>query len=94
MRILLASIALIALSSGAQAYCYPVPDSASEGYVGNDLQRSLCLNEELSQTARDKALRTELDAKIGRIERNMLQQRMLQQQLQVDIMRPRPYLLP
>ena len=40
MRTLLATLAVIALSSGAQAYCYPVPDSAKDGYLGNDLKRT------------------------------------------------------
>lgn len=95
MRTLLATVAVIALSSAAQAYCYPVPDVAKDGYQGNDLQRTLCLQQELAQSARDRAIRSELDATLSKLQRDLQQQKMLQQQLQTELLRPRPsYLLP
>ena len=92
MRTLLATLAIVALSSGAQAYCYPVPDNAKEGYRGNDLKRTICLQDELSQSTQSRALRSELDATLSKLQRDLQQQRMLQQQLQVELMRTSPLL--
>lgn len=94
MRTLLATIAIIALSSGAQAYCGPVPDIAKEGYQGNDLQRTLCLQNELAQSTRDRAIKSEIDATLSKLQRDLQQQKMLQQQLQIELMKPRPSYLP
>lgn len=95
MRTLLATVAILALSSGAEAYCFPVPDVAKEGYQGNDLQRTLCLQNELAQSTEDRAIRSELDATLSKLQRDLQQQKMLQQQLQTELLRPRPsYLLP
>ena len=94
MRTLLASIAVIALSSGAQAYCAPVPDIAKEGYRGNDLKRTLCLQNELAQTTEDRAIRSEIDATLSKLQRDLQQQKMLQQQLQIELMRTKPSYLP
>lgn len=94
MRTLLASIAVIALSSGAQAYCAPVPDIAKEGYQGNDLKRTLCLQNELAQTTEDRAIRSEIDATLSKLQRDLQQQKMLQQQLQIELMRTKPSYLP
>jgi len=94
MRILLATIAVIALSSGALAYCGPVPDVAKEGYQGNDLKRTLCLQHELAQSTEDRAIRSEIDATLSKLQRDLQQQKMLQQQLQIELMKPRPSFLP
>ena len=95
MRILLATIAVIALSSGAEAYCYPMPDVAKDGYQGNDLKRTLCLQNELAQSTEDRAIRSEIDATLSRLHRVLQQQKMLQQQLQIELMQAKPsYLLP
>ena len=92
MRTLLATLAVIALSSGAQAYCYQVPDSARDGYVGNDLKRTICLHDELAQSTQSRAIQTELDATLSKLQRDLQQQRMLQQQLQLELMKPSPLL--
>ena len=94
MRMLLATLAVIALSSGAQAYCAPVPDIAKDGYQGNDLQRTLCLQNELARATQDRAIRSEVDATLSKLQRDLQQQKMLQQQLQIELMRPRPSYLP
>ena len=94
MRILFATVAVIALSSGAEAYCYPVPDVAKDGYQGNDLRRTICLQQELTQSTQDRAIRSELDATLSKLQRDLQQQRMLQQQLQFELMRPSPLLRP
>ena len=95
MRILLATLAVIALSSGAEAYCYPMPDVAKDGYQGNDLKRTLCLQNELAQSTEDRAIRSEIDATLSKLQRDLQQQKMLQQQLQIELMQAKPsYLLP
>lgn len=95
MRILLATAVVIALGSAAQAYCPPVPDVAKEGYQGNDLQRTLCLQDELRQSAEERAIRSEMDAALSRLQRDLQQQKLLQQQLQIELLKAQPsYLLP
>jgi hypothetical protein len=89
MRTLLASLALIALTSGAQAYCYPIPDSARAGYVGNDLKHTICLQQELAQATAARNLQTELDATLSRMQRDLQQQKFMQQQLQTEQLRLR-----
>lgn len=94
MRTLLAPVAVIALSSGAIAYCGPVPDIAKDGYQGNDLQRTLCLQNELAQATEDRAIKSEIDATLSKLQRDLRQQKMLQQQLQIELMKSRPSYLP
>lgn len=94
MRILFATMAVIAFGSGAEAYCYPVPDVAREGYRGNDLKRTLCLQNELAQSTEDRAIRSGIDATLSKLQRDLQQQRMLQQQLQIELLRTTPSYLP
>lgn len=94
MRTLLATVALVALSSGAQAYCAPTPDVAKDGYRGNDLTRTLCLQDELAQAAQDRAIRSEMDAALSKLQRDLQQQKLLQQQLQIELLRDQPSYLP
>ena len=54
MRTLLVISAFVAVSTGAQAYCFPVPDDASTGYVANDLKRTICIQDELAQSTNDR----------------------------------------
>lgn len=89
MRTLLASLALVALTSGAQAYCYPIPDSAKAGYVGNDLKRTICLQQELSRATAARNQQTELDAALSRMQRDLQQQKLMQLQLQTEQLRLR-----
>lgn len=88
MRTLLATLAIIALSSGAQAYCYPVPESDRNGYQGNDLKRTICLQQELAQSTETRAIRAQLDAMLSKIQRDLQQQKLMQQQLQLELMKP------
>lgn len=95
MRTLLATVAVIALSSGAEAYCYQVPDVAKDGYQGNDLQRTICLQDELAQSTQDRAIKSQFDATLSKLQRDLQQQKLMQQQLQFEMLRPKPsYLLP
>jgi Skp family chaperone for outer membrane proteins len=81
MRILFAAMAVIALTSGAEAYCFPVPDNADTGYVANDLNRTLCIQRELSQSTEARNVQTQIDATLSKMQRDLQQQKfMLQQQ--------------
>jgi hypothetical protein len=71
-----------------------VPDVAKEGYQGNDLRRTLCLQNELAQTTEDRAIKSEIDATLSKLQRDLQQQKMLQQQLQIELMRTKPSYLP
>ena len=71
-----------------------MPDVAKEGYQGNDLKRTLCLQNELAQSTEDRAIRSEIDATLSKLQRDLQQQKMLQQQLQIELMKPRPSFLP
>jgi hypothetical protein len=82
MRTLLVISAFVAVSTGAQAYCFPVPDDASTGYVANDLKRTICIQDELAQSTNDRALKSGLNAALGKMQRDMQQQKFLLLQLQ------------
>ncbi len=82
MRTLIALLAVLALGSTAQAYCFPVPDTAQSGYVANDLNRTLCLQRELAGATEQRNLHNQLNATIGKLQRDALQQRFIIQQQQ------------
>lgn len=87
MRILIAAISFLAVGSTAQAYCFPVPDTAQTSYVANDLNRTLCLHRELAGATAQRNLQNEINATIGKLQRDALQQRLtLQQQQHLDLM--------
>jgi hypothetical protein len=85
MRTLLAIAAFFALATGAEAYCYSVPDTAETHYSENNLARTLCLQDELVQSTNDTTRQRMLDLQISKMQRDLLQQRLLLQQLQNEI---------
>ncbi len=74
----------LALASGAQAYCFPVPDSADTSYVTNDLKRTLCLQNELTQSTNQQLLNNQIDATLNQLQRDLQQQKFMLQQLQAQ----------
>jgi hypothetical protein len=86
MRTLLATFALIALSTGAQAYCFPVPDDASSGYVENDLQRTICIQDELAQTTSERAQQSQLNSTLSKLQRDLQQQKFKLLQLETSVL--------
>jgi hypothetical protein len=86
MRIRIAVLAVITLTSGAEAYCFPVPDTAATGYVANGLDRTLCVQRELTQSTDARNRETAIDATLGKVQRDLQQQRfmLLQQQSRFD----------
>lgn len=89
MRILLAALAAVTLTSGAQAYCYSVPDSEATGYTTNNMDRTLCLQGELSQSTNARNRNTEIDATIGKMQRDLQTQKFMLQQQQSFHLHPR-----
>lgn len=82
MRTVLAIAAVLALATGAEAFCPPVPDTAATGYVLNNLNRTLCLQNELRQATDALANKALVDQQIQQLQRDMIQQRLELQQLQ------------
>lgn len=92
MRTLIAIAAVLALASGAEAYCPPVPDTAETGYSQNNLNRTLCLQGELGQATSAQASKALIDLQLQQLQRDLLQQKFQLQQLQT--MGTPNYLLP
>jgi hypothetical protein len=84
MRILLATFTLIALSTGAQAYCFPAPDDASTGYVENDLKRTICIQDELAQSTNERAQQSQLNSTLSKLQRDIQQQKFKLLQLETS----------
>ena len=84
MRILLATFALIALSTGARAYCFPVPDDASTGYVENDLKRTICIQDELAQSTNERAQQSQLNSTLSKLQRDIQQRKFKLLQLETS----------
>lgn len=82
MRTLIAIAAFLALATGAQAYCVPVPETAESGYSQNNLNRTLCLQNELTQSANALAYKSQVNAMLDQMQRDLQQQKMQLQQLQ------------
>jgi hypothetical protein len=80
MRTILAIAALLALTSGAEAYCYSVPDTAQTGYVENNLRRTICIQDELGQSMELQSRQTEVGAALSKMQRDMQQQKFQLQQ--------------
>lgn len=90
MRTLMSALAIIALSTGAQAACFPIPDTAASNYVDNSLRHTLCLQDQLSQSTDEHERQTQTDATLNQLQRDSEQQRLqLQQQQSLTLMRPR-----
>jgi hypothetical protein len=90
MRTLFATAMFLALASGAEAYCFPVPDTADTNYVNNDLKRTLCLQNELAQSTNQRLLNSQIDATLNQLQRDLQQQKFMLQQLQAQSMLPSP----
>lgn len=85
MRTLIATALFLALATGAEAYCFPVPDTAETHYGDNDLQRTLCLQDELAESTNLQRQQQMLNLQLSKMQRDLLQQRLLLQQLQSEM---------
>ncbi|MGV3491740.1 MAG: hypothetical protein ACO1OG_10505 [Devosia sp.] len=84
MRTLIAAIAAIALASPAAAFCYGAPDTAETGYVGNNLARTICLQDELAADTASRIAQTQLNATLDQLQREALQRQLELQRLQAQ----------
>ena len=66
---------LLATASPASARCYTAPDTASTGYVGRSVGRTICLQDELSQTQQQQQLQTSIQTQITNMQQQMQQQK-------------------
>lgn len=82
MRMLVAVATFLALATGAEAYCFPVPDTAATHYGDNNLGHTLCLQDELVQSTNQQAQRQLLDQTLSQLQRDLQQQKLLMQQVQ------------
>ncbi len=73
------------------ARCPTLPRTATRATIW---RRTLCLQNELAQTTEDRAIKSEIDATLSKLQRDLQQQKMLQQQLQIELMRTKPSYLP
>jgi hypothetical protein len=69
MRTLIATLLLLSTTGLASAYCVSVPDTQSSAYVANGLRKSVCLNDELSQSTAIKNWQVEVNTALGQLDR-------------------------
>lgn len=72
MRILIATLLLVATAGSASAYCVTVPDDKSSAYVRNGLKKTICLNEEIAANTEIRNWQVEVNSAIGRIDRDFV----------------------
>lgn len=85
MRTLIAIAAFLALATGAEAYCYSVPDTAATHYGDNNLARTICLQDELARNTDQTTRQQMLDLEVSKLQRDLLQQKLQLQQLQSEM---------
>jgi hypothetical protein len=72
MRTLIALLLLAATAGTASAYCVSVPDDQSSAYVKNGLKKTICLNNEIAQTTAVQNWQVEVNAAIGKLDRDFV----------------------
>jgi len=91
MRTILSAAAIVLLgASAAQAYCPSVPDGADTHYVENGLNRTVCLQNELASSTYERSVNSQVNATIGKLQRDALKQRFMIHQLQSEALRNNP----
>ncbi|HEY4200940.1 MAG TPA: hypothetical protein VGM83_10285 [Devosiaceae bacterium] len=85
MRALILGLTVAFLAAGAaQARCPTAPDGASSNYVNNGTQRSICLQDELSNKTKQLEEQTRINSQL-----NTLQQQVQQQQFNQMMNKPK-----
>ncbi len=72
MRILIATLLLVATAGSASAYCVAVPDDKSSAYVRNGLKKTVCLNDELAANTELRNWQVEVNSALGKLERDFV----------------------
>jgi hypothetical protein len=72
MRTIIATLLLIGTTGAASAYCVSVPDDKSSAYVRNNLNKTVCLNEELTDTTAIKNWQVEVNTALNKLDRDFV----------------------
>lgn len=72
MRILIATLLLVATAGSASAYCIAVPDDRASAYVRNGLKKTICLNEEIAANTEMRNWQVEVNTALGRLDRDFV----------------------
>lgn len=72
MRILAATLLIIASAGPASAYCVPLPDDQASAYVRNGLNTAICLNEELAAATAQRNWQVRINTATGRLDRDFV----------------------
>ncbi|RYD88838.1 MAG: hypothetical protein EOP61_32820, partial [Sphingomonadales bacterium] len=70
MRVLIATLLLLATTGVASAYCVSVPDDQSSAYVKNGIKKTVCLNNEIAANAAQQNFQVEVNTALGKIDRD------------------------
>jgi hypothetical protein len=73
--IIIAGLTILLMSTQAQALCVSQPETAASQYVGSGVAQSLCLNNELGQTARRIDNNTQIDTLDSAVNQLQIQRR-------------------
>ncbi len=72
MRTLIATLLLVATTGAASAYCVSVPDDQSSAYVRNNLKKTICLNNEATESTAIKNWQVEVNTALGKLDRDFV----------------------
>lgn len=72
MRILIATLLIVATTGAASAYCVSVPDDQSSAYVRNGLKKTICLNDEIADWTAQQNWQVEVDTALGKLDRDFV----------------------
>jgi len=72
MRLLIATLLLVATSGAASAYCVSVPDDQSSAYVKNGIKKTICLNNEIASSTAQQNWQVEVNTALGRLDRDFV----------------------
>lgn len=73
--IIIAGLSVLLMSTQAQALCVSQPETAASQYVRSGVAKSLCLNDELGQTARRIDNNTQIDTLNSDVNQLQIQRR-------------------
>jgi len=72
MRLLIATLLLVATSGAASAYCISVPDDQSSAYVKNGIKKTICLNNEIAASTAQQNWQVEVNTALGQLDRDFV----------------------
>jgi len=72
MRLIIATLLLVATSGAASAHCISVPDDQSSAYVKNGIKKTICLNDEIATGAAQRNFQVEINTALGQLDRDFV----------------------